>query len=52
MVLVDPIDTIDTERLWEWPERPSDALLLVGHCIDPERVRELEDGTLSDRADR
>lgn len=50
MVLEDPIETMETDRLWAWPERLS-VSPPVGHCIDPERPWEPE-GIFTDRAER
>lgn len=57
MVLVDPIETMERDRLWLWPGVetrgrsvwPGDA---AGHCTDPDRLWARLDGTLSDRAER
>lgn len=51
-MLADPIDTIETDRLWAWPGRHSPLFAVCGHCMEPDRLCEFDSGTLSDRADR
>lgn len=51
MVLVEPMDTMDTDRLWLCPDRASDPFPLDGHCTEPVRLVE-DDGTPSDNAER
>lgn len=57
IVLVDPIETMERERLCAWPgpEGGWRSLVLLdgaGLCTEPDRLWVRLDGTLSDRADR
>ena len=51
-VLLEPMDTMDSDRLWLWPGRQSLPLPVWGNCSDPARLCAFDDDTFSDRADR
>lgn len=52
MVLFEPMETMESDRLWECPGRDSEKEPPAdGHCTAAERELDADGGILSDNAD-